>query len=1190
MAFEKKYSYLDLLVRKLDLKQRTACCRTENTIVAAGAGSGKTQVLATRFAWLVMSEGIPVSKILTLTFTRKAAAEMYQRIYQTLAFFAGNENTPPLERERAAIALGDFSEAHIQTLDSYRSTIVRQAANRYGIRPDFGSDDGKLDLSLLALEFVMKKISSGTEDEIRVIRHFAGTNGLQDFAEKFIATTVSEYSSLAAGKDHFSSMLPRQLDYVRMSWNSLSQKLAVILCDVSSRLKGDGADAIVALEGISGRNLPEGKDARTLASVTRSAISKLLPFVERTDGKPRSKFEEIDEVLRGLFGLSCYVEEYPYICGLYRLLDEFASMLNRSKRLSGKLSFKDIADMAMRILIEQEDIRSQEKMAYSKIMIDEFQDNNGRDRDLLYLLAEREDFFVRPDPAVADSLHQALRGNIVGDKLFFVGDEKQSIYKFRGADVAVFNQLKDDLGTGMLQMNNNYRSLPELLSFFNQLFGGFLPSGDDCSGSFVFGRESQDLFGATYPSEAKASKVDTNTHADLELPFLKEDNCKARVCMFNSAFLEEDKGTDSLLPIQDQIAYFIASKIKLAHDADSVANPYSSFAVLDRSRTDRSALIRWMSVFGIPYSLDQQGALFQEAPVNDVYAMLRLCVYPSDKKAFTSVLASPFVSLSDTGCQLVLAGYAARYDKGQAWQAFSPKMDEALRSDLSPEEYGRYKDAGGRFALFREESLQDRICRTLDRLWNASGYRYNLLLGQSESLLSEHFDLLFEMARKADEAGHSLAWFVDQLGAIRDKRPGFFKVDLDEDISNVEYPVEKSDSVSVMTIHKSKGLQFRHVFVLGCCGGVKSEAIEDFFFDVDYGLSVRLRTSGGNPFFERRKDELKRMAEEEFKRIFYVAVTRAEEDVCIVGDWKETKTEKDMNELPMMQRIICSYYEDARSAAFQVGKDVFVPGAPFFFQSIQPVSKEDAYKGRKGGHDEVSLVRKAEAVFAGDPSVEYERPVSDRMKPSSLKSAGKPEEAGAKGLYPRLGLLLEKYGGEVGEDDESVENIPDGFGTVRKEFSSASFGSLAHSYFEAFADGIALEEFKPDRRLLQDLSKGDAEEVCGICVAMTERLFVSNTGKAFLDAKKAGRLAVAEYPFRMRRDGLLYTGSIDLLFQDGDGSYVIVDYKTHPVINRESHRGQLECYRDAVSQIFCVDPDGIRMFLYYPRFDQAVEL
>ena len=124
------YDYLNLLSRKLDASQKNVCCRTENTVVAAGAGSGKTQVLATRFAWLVMAKNIPVSEILTLTFTNKAAAEMYSRIYETLSFFAQNEAVPSREKENARRAAEDFSSAHIQTLDSYCASLVRKGTRR----------------------------------------------------------------------------------------------------------------------------------------------------------------------------------------------------------------------------------------------------------------------------------------------------------------------------------------------------------------------------------------------------------------------------------------------------------------------------------------------------------------------------------------------------------------------------------------------------------------------------------------------------------------------------------------------------------------------------------------------------------------------------------------------------------------------------------------------------------------------------------------------------------------------------------------------------------------------------------------------------------------------------------------------------------------------------------------------------
>ena len=132
--------FLELLDHPLDENQYKALSAVKNTVIAAGAGSGKTQVLATRFAWLVMTGQAKAEQILTLTFTNKAASEMYHRIYGTLKKFAEHEVCEQLTLEQQRLAkeaLESFSDVHIQTLDSYCAGIVRQCANRYGIKPDF---------------------------------------------------------------------------------------------------------------------------------------------------------------------------------------------------------------------------------------------------------------------------------------------------------------------------------------------------------------------------------------------------------------------------------------------------------------------------------------------------------------------------------------------------------------------------------------------------------------------------------------------------------------------------------------------------------------------------------------------------------------------------------------------------------------------------------------------------------------------------------------------------------------------------------------------------------------------------------------------------------------------------------------------------------------------------------------------
>ena len=209
------YAYLDLLEHPLDDQQKKVCCSVKNAVVAAGAGSGKTQVLATRFAWLVMEfDDIRAPAVLTLTFTKKAAAEMYARIYKTLVFFSKNERVPERQRKNAARAVSEFADARIQTLDSYCGAVVRQAANRYGIRPDFttGSTDSERNIKNLALPFVLKNLSRPG------IRRFAEAGKVQEFSDSLVAKIIGEYTSLAAESGRFTRSLETQKSIISDAW------------------------------------------------------------------------------------------------------------------------------------------------------------------------------------------------------------------------------------------------------------------------------------------------------------------------------------------------------------------------------------------------------------------------------------------------------------------------------------------------------------------------------------------------------------------------------------------------------------------------------------------------------------------------------------------------------------------------------------------------------------------------------------------------------------------------------------------------------------------------------------------------------------------------------------------------------------------------------------------------------------
>ena len=1137
---QNQYPYLDLLEKKLDSKQKAVCCRTDNTIVAAGAGSGKTQVLATRFAWLVMSIGVRASQILTLTFTKKAAGEMYERIYRTLLFFANNPKTPALEKKRAQTALEEFSEAHIQTLDSYCNSIVKQAANRYGIRPDFsaGASDAFEDIKKLALPYVF------TNRERTCVQQYAEAGRLEDFAYGILATAVSEYTTLADPPDYFCSKLEVQKKVLVDNWNGLICALPdgevpdeiTPLKTITSELVPAYARAnavspgtvfinstyalvdylsnmtLLAVQDISGiiEQLQALKDAAALLDKIRLPGGKVKPEV--------GEFKEFIKLLRQTFevinSLCSYIEQLKDTADLYSMFDDFTALVNESKRTTGNLTFADISELALKILNEQEDIRLAEQAAYEKIMIDEFQDNNSKNRDLLMLLADKK------------------------QKLFFVGDEKQSIYKFRGADVSVFNNLKYELGPeAFLQMNYNYRSSNELLTIFNLIFG---------DNNLIFDNTTTRNFEARYSVPA----IKYNPAKQSEVPQAALDDSSRRLFTIE-LFDPTELDREVFFSTKDQLAIHIAQEIvrvRKKSEEHNVIFPYSNFAVLDRGRTDRRYLIKWFNVFNIPYTLDMNTSIFADGPINDIYNFIQLCVYPDDSISLAGYLASPFANLSEQSVEAVLAGEAP-----EQWTDENEKQ--------------KYRRAWDFYETQRSLTLSRPLTKTLEVLWNDCGYRYETMLSYRKSLYAEQFDMLFELARQTDQNDKGIAWFADQLSQIKDKEISSFGDEVEINFDELTYPIEKGDAVNIMTIHKSKGLQFNYVFVYGCTGVTKRSKDSQFYFDPQIGLTIKPIDGSKNFFYLRQEQKALQEELAEFRRLVYVAITRAEYTVQIVGSWKESQTEADTKDdsfhlIENLVRYYCSQDSKAKP--------------PFAFYKIDPVAREElkellyATNNRK---QEIAQLEQARALYQNtEPAIEYEWPESNRKTPSSLEKDYTPQQA---------------QDGDTGSRLDGTEDILE-----EVAFNAADFGTLVHAYLEAQANGTPCNLYIPAPKLLKNLDEtpDKLEQILNECKKMCGSFAQSDLGKALDECKAAGRFYRAEWAFRMFLDGYIFTGSIDLIFENPDGTYTIVDYKSDQQIDLEKYRGQQECYRKAASRMLKISEDKISCWLYFLRHDKTILL
>ena len=1135
-----EYTYLDLLEKKLDSKQKAVCCREGNTIVAAGAGSGKTQVLATRFAWLVMSLGIRAPQILTLTFTKKAAGEMYERIYKTLLFFAQNPKTPALEKKRAQTALDEFSDTHIQTLDSYCNSVVKQAANRYGIRPDFtaGGSDSFEDIKKLALPYVF------SNRERTCIQQYADAGKLEDFAYDILATAVSEYTTLADPPDYFSSKLEDQKEVLVANWNGLicgspdgelpenSRPLKTIISEIIPvySMASQASPGTVFIN--STRELIEylGSISLTQAESILSIIaqidslkkaSALLDKIRLPGGKVKAavaEFKEHIRLLRNEFeiinSLCTYILQLDDTADLYSMFDEFTALVNESKRTTGNLTFADISELALKILNEQEDIRLSEQAAYEKIMIDEFQDNNSKNRDLLMLLANGK------------------------QKLFFVGDEKQSIYKFRGADVSVFNNLKYELGEeAFLQMNYNYRSVNELLTIFNRIFGDH---------DLLFDNTTDKPFEAKYL--VPAVQYDPVKQQEVPEVILDEENRKQlSINLFDATNLDKEVFFNT----KDQLAIFIVQKIiefRTKSKESGVQIPYSSFAVLDRGRTDRRYLIKWFNVFNIPYTMDMNTSIFSDGPINDIYNFIQLCVYPDDKISKAGYLASPFANLSEQSVEAILAG-----EDPEQW------TDET--------EKNKFRRAWDFYETQRILTLSRPITKTLEVLWNECGYRYETMLSRRKSLYAEQFDMLFELARQTDQNDKGIAWFADQLSQIKDKEISSFGDDVEINIDELTYPIEKGEAVNIMTIHKSKGLQFDFVFVYGCTNVKKGSKDSQFYFDKENGLTIKPVDGSKNFFYLRQEQRAIQEELAEFRRLIYVAITRAKLKVWIVGSWKEIPTDTDKNEdsFHLIENMVRYYWSGT-----------YTGERPFVWYRIEPVAREEMkemlYDTTSLADENTKLEAARELYQSCEPSIKYESPASNRKTPSSLE----------KDYVPA--------GAQDGDSGKSFDSPDDRL--EAPVFTAADFGTLVHSFLEAQANGIPCDQYQPEVKLLKNLpdNQNILDQMLDSCRTLCEWFAQSDLGKALEQCKTAGRFYRAEWAFRMYLDGSIFTGSIDLIFENPDATYTIVDYKSDKEIDAEKYRGQQECYRQAASRMLGVPEDKIECWLFFLKHKKAIKL
>ncbi len=1217
------------MLEVLDSDQQAAVEIMENCVVAAGAGSGKTRVLAYRYAHLVIEHDFPVDTILTLTFTKKATAEMFERIYKTLKTILDSEKSTPSQKDRAKNAIENFHSSRIQTLDSYCSTIVRSASKQFGIRPDFAIDNEKIKdfCKQRAIEYMLEYRENSAMKEL------VGNDTFENVTESLFVNPFMYYSTIANEVD-FTSLIPTQIETVLKEWDAgLNAILSIEESFESSnpsvnddfvKIKECHIDSIAMskyFEYFSSDSINYSQKICYLEDL-KSTIIPMLEAVRKISKLNKSKKEnkpivaEIDtakDSYSTLSSLAQYILYFPHTLELLPILQKYQSEITEWKRSSGILSYSDVSSLALKTLVEYPEIRKTEKEKFNAIMIDEFQDNNAMQKDMLFLLAEQLERSNKSIPKASE---------LCPKKLFFVGDEKQSIYKFRGADVSVFRELKNELENSLF-LKTNYRSHPELIAGFNSIFGGYeykeAASNMDVRAcktmeSSVFLQEKQLQNAENLPLfEAEYTKVLSNPDNESTK---KNDTKRIHICLLDNTKEEteddvfenqdednEEKQTEDFVEAEN-LAIFTAEKI-----AELCKNEYEpkDIAILFRSYSKQSMYEKHLRRLGIPYVAENITNFFGDAPTNDILSFIRLLVYPMDTMSFSVLLNSPFVRLTkQETLSCILSSKVHAKDVLFCKEcAVSLQEDAKNRYILAMEIYNRVK----------EKAHNATCAQIIYELWYNCGYRYETMWNENVTLFSELYDYLFDIARNVDKEGYNLSYFVDYL----------YKIDKNSDrLEDMNIPLERQGAVQLMSIHKSKGLEFPVVFIAGITASGKASYNSDkIYVDKTFGPSLnfpKLSTivdSGSNYFYSLSKNLESQMAEAELRRVLYVAMTRAESELYVTGSF--TRSKKVIQKLEKngvsCDFDLCKSDEEKAQLLYEIVNARFVckladkknkpnnsqvqidyciqnntlfafllpviieyknNDAPFLLHVIDSVTREDI------------LSLKEQSKFT---PVEH---VQQRITPL-FEKAQKINTPIVKSPYRSPSQLSHTQEMEIIKNDnvdKGEHAIPELDEIImrskNKNFDYSHFGTIAHAYAESL---FTKQCPKIPAEILNVLTEKELDTVCNIAKNMSNAFSESSIGKVAL----LSSWHRCEHDFKLllkRSDSekIFVKGQIDLVFENTEGKIVVLDYKTDSIENPAHHVAQLTAYRRAVSKIYARPIEDVLCILYYLRTGNTIDI
>jgi len=1149
--------------RELKPEQKIAAHTLDRHLsVTAGPGAGKTFVLVERYLEILRTKKVSVDNIVAITFTNRAANEMRQRVRARIDTLlretSGNKRQTWLRHKRA------LEGAVITTIHGFCSRLLHEFPIEANIDPQFmllDEHQAAMLLEAVVEESLTEAIHHGNEKIIQLTQG-AGRAALATALAELHRKYRGEGLSVEAIEKLTAANHASQADYVA-ALKELDTRMANLL---SARRLTKGAEEkrLKAEQEWPGLRaiLAQPPTEQTVAPYCQ-AIEDFWEARPRKDSTPF--VEPVDEMLWGIesstterlrgrvpsTGFDLLAKDYAL--ALLKLLREIDRRLDAEKQRLSVLDFDDLQLRALQLLARPEVVRRGTER-YRFFLVDEFQDTNGLQRDLMRKLAL-----------------------LSGANLFIVGDRKQSIYGFRGADVDVFTEMTtaiENAGGTQQPLHLNFRSQPSLIDAFNFLFARIFRARNEVPPAAL----GQLGYVSHEPSKAERG-------AEHEPPLVE---------LLVSALPESKSSTDENegeaeerdpLGAQERDAEQVAARIRtLVGSADilsaqikgrqearapgfrSPSFKYGDIAILLRAFTGvwtyESALRR----AGIPYLTVQGKGFYQREEITDLVQLLRFLDNTTDELALAAVLRSPLGGVSDNA--LLALRCAPRVGEDDPGRLHRRNLLRALRRHGEIQ----FIDEDDHAALDRASSLVASLIPRRNRYGIAELLRYAVATAEFMPVIAANFDgaqrvanveKLFRLAEQFEQSGHLIrdfVHFVEEFEAIGGHE-GEGQMD------------ETANVVRLMTIHQAKGLEFP-VVIIPDLHREPMRRETSFILDRNKGMTVRIPDGRGQTVRGALFNELRQRNRwrEEFEgmRLLYVAATRAEDRLVLSGavaqkDLKNlTKTDREQwlawiwQALELDEHALSGVVKFDDDVQFQVTVDR--ERQPFWLASAPAAVTEAAEKAIDPSRPLAELFpllrevspQKGQVLrrFSVTQLINFQRCARQYYFDRMLKTPGAEERAvwnDAEAPEPPANLTATLKGAVIHRFCETFVEGDDPETRLRKSFEDVQSKRQAELAGRAF-DIDPAEAVRDLMPLAQNYLASDVFQR----VSAAQRIKGESENSKFeiRNPKSSGPGLWSELRFRLRRPLGILTGTIDKLLitpsADGEGLDVeIIDFKTN---------------------------------------------